>query len=37
MAFAAAMTFTMGVKAPLDYSVLSAAGAAFVLACIAKK
>jgi hypothetical protein len=37
MAFAAAMTFTMGIKAPLDYSVLSAAGAAFVLAIISSK
>jgi hypothetical protein len=35
--FALAMTFTMGIKAPLDYSVLSAAGAAFVLAIISNK
>ena len=37
MAFALAMTFTIGIKAPLDYSVLSAAGAAFGLACVSKK
>ncbi len=37
VAFALAMTFTMGIKAPLDYSVFSAAGAAFVLAIISNK
>jgi hypothetical protein len=36
-AFALAMTFTIGIKAPLDYSVLSAASAAFILACVSKK
>jgi len=35
--FALAMTFTMGIKSTLDYSVLSAAGAAFTLAYISKK
>ena len=30
--FGAAMTFTLGVKAPLDYSVFAAAGAALLLA-----
>ena len=37
VAFAGAMTFSMGIKAPLDYSVLSAAGAAFALANISNK
>ena len=36
IAFALTMTLSVGIKAPLDYSVLSAAGAAFALACISK-
>jgi hypothetical protein len=32
LAFAVAMAFSLGVKAPLDYSVPSAAGAAILLA-----
>src|SRR5690242_14332403 len=32
--FALAMTFSLGVKAPLDYSVFSASAGAFLLACL---
>ncbi len=32
LAFAMTMTFALGVKAPLDFSVFAAAGAAFLLA-----
>ena len=34
--FAAAMTFTLGIKVPLDYSVFSFAASAYVLACAYK-
>ena len=36
LAFAFAMLFSTGAKAPLDYSVFSAAAAAFALSCINK-
>ena len=35
--FALSMTFSMGPKAPLDYSVYAAAGAAFALSIIKEK
>ncbi len=35
LSFAAAMTISFGIKAPLDYSVFTAAAAALALACLA--
>ncbi len=35
--FALAMTFSLGLKAPLNYSVYTAAAAAFALGCMRKK
>lgn len=35
--FALAMTFSLSVKAPLDYSVFSASAAAFALSCMKEK
>ena len=37
VAFALAMTLSIGIKAPLDFSVFSAAAAAFVLSSISNK
>jgi len=37
LAFAVAMTFALGVKAPLDFSVFTACAGAFLLAAISSR